>query len=729
MPRINRVYTNFSAGEISPKLAGRTDVEKFFQGVYAMENYVVLPGGGAESRPGTHYVDPVKTEANKTRLIPFVFSNVQAYQLEFGNQYFRIFSNNGRVESPPGTPVEVVTPYLTADLFNIKYAQNADTLYLFHQGYQTQKITRTSDTAWTISAVQFMDGPYILPGNTDSGITLQSSLSTVQASLAITNIANNGTGGIRITIAGHGYATNDYVVIGGQPAGGVGAAQGAFQITVIGANDFDLNGAVFSGVYLGGGTSTKLSVITSVGFTFASTHVGASFRIKATSAYGWVIVRKFISGTQVAAQIMGALDGTGATRNWLEGVWSNKQGWPAWGSFHEQRLVMGGSTQKPQTTAGSKSADYENMDTGTATATDAYVYTIGSNQVNNTLWGVSTSKALQIGTLSQEFVMNGGNADSAITPTNVLVRPHSPHGSNNVAPIRAYSYTLFVQKSGRRLRQFKYDIYSDTFIAEDLTLLSEHITEGGITDMAFQQEPNSTVWMVRADGTLVSMTYNPLNQMYAWSRHTTPNGSFESVSCIPSPDGTYDQVWVIVKRTINGVQHRFVEYFDPNLSVDCALTYSGVPVTSVSNLTHLNGETVAIVGDGAVYASQTVVAGAVSLGVEPASEIQAGIQFTPMITLNRPDVKGDQGIQGLPRHWARFIVRIYNTLGLQVGQDAASFRNSTDPMGSEPAPFTGDKQFSVQGWDTEGRLTIRQPLPLKSTILAAYGILDVGDDD
>lgn len=728
MPRQNRVYTNFSAGEISPKLVGRSDIEKYFQGCATLENYIVLPGGGTESRPGTHHVSPVKTEANKTRLLPFVFSNQQAYVLELGNLYCRIYSNNGRVESPPGTPVEFVTPFATADLFNVKFTQNADTVYLFLQGKQTQKITRTSDTAWSITPVEFLNGPYITPQNVDTTITLQSSLSAKQTVQKPTGFANNGSGAIRVTLAGHGYSTSDYVYL--KEVGGTTEANGSWQITVIDANNFDLNGSTFTNTYTSGGKVVKLTVVTSVGFTFTSNHVGTSFRIKASTAWGDVYTRKFISSTQMAAEITTALDGTGATSNWMEGLWSGAQGWPSCGSFHEQRLVAGGSTNKPQTLAGSVSADFENFSLGTATATDSWIYTIGSNQVNNIQWLVSTSKGLQIGTLSQEFVADGGTSQTAITPTSIMIRPHSPHGSNSVSPVRAYSFTLFAQKSGKKLREFKYDLYSDTFLAEDLSILSEHITGGGITDMCFQQEPYSAVWMVRADGQLVCMTYNPLNKTYGWSRHIT-DGQFESVACIPSPDGTYDQVWVAVKRTINGATRRYVEYFDPNVTVDSALTYSGPVVTSVSGLTHLEAKTVAIVGDGAVYPSQTVTGGAVTLDSQKgAASIQVGLQFLPKNKLLRPEIPGNsQGIQGLPRHWSKFWVRIYNTLGLQVENSAATFRNTTDPMGSEPAVFTGEKQFAVRGWTTDGEITITQPLPLKSYVLSAYGILDVGDDD
>jgi len=131
MPKITTAKQNFTAGELSPRLFGRTDLGRYDNGAQIIQNFVVQPHGGLTRRPGTRFVREVKTSANKTRLIPFQFNVEQAYILEFGNNYFRIFKDGGVVVSS-GSPVEVVTPYATADLPGLKFAQSADIMYLVH---------------------------------------------------------------------------------------------------------------------------------------------------------------------------------------------------------------------------------------------------------------------------------------------------------------------------------------------------------------------------------------------------------------------------------------------------------------------------------------------------------------------------------------------------------------------------------------------------------------------
>lgn len=170
------LQANFNGGEISPRMLGRSDLVVYSKSLKSCVNMIPYVQGGITRRIGTYFAASVKTPANYTRLVKFQFSTIQQYALEFGNQYFRIYRNRGRVESPPGTPVEVVTPYTTADLAQLKFTQSADTLYIFHPNYQTRKVTRTSDTSWTIATVVWKDGPW-MPVNTGT-TTLSPSAAT-----------------------------------------------------------------------------------------------------------------------------------------------------------------------------------------------------------------------------------------------------------------------------------------------------------------------------------------------------------------------------------------------------------------------------------------------------------------------------------------------------------------------------------------------------------------------
>lgn len=186
MARANTIQTNFTAGEISPLMYGRVDVNKYFNGARKLTNMIALPQGGAYRRPGTQYRGEVKTSANYTIMRKFVFSSTQAFSLEFGNQYIRFWNNSGPVLLT-GIPYEISTPYLSADLPYLCFSQSADVIYITHGSYKTRKLARISDTSWTLTEVSFDDGPYL---------EVDQSTNIVQAQLVsdITTLLSNASG-------------------------------------------------------------------------------------------------------------------------------------------------------------------------------------------------------------------------------------------------------------------------------------------------------------------------------------------------------------------------------------------------------------------------------------------------------------------------------------------------------------------------------------------------------
>ncbi len=187
MARSAPSFSAFTAGEISPRLEGRTNLEKYSQGLSDLTNMVVMPHGGVTRRPGTEYLGEVKSSSVKTRLIPFQFKTSDTYILEFGNQYMRVYKDKGQVLSS-GVAFEISTPYLTAELFDIKFAQSADVMYITHPSHATRKLSRTGHTSWTLTTVDFTNGPY-LDTNT-STTTITASAKTVGTGRTFTASAN-----------------------------------------------------------------------------------------------------------------------------------------------------------------------------------------------------------------------------------------------------------------------------------------------------------------------------------------------------------------------------------------------------------------------------------------------------------------------------------------------------------------------------------------------------------
>lgn len=169
MPRSTFAFTNFTAGELSPRLDGRIDLQKYFQGCKTLENMVVHPHGGATRRPGTRHIAETKSNG-EARLVPFEFSTTQTYILEFGNTYMRVYKDGGQVLNS-GVPVEITTPYSAAEATELKFAQSADVLYLVHPSHKPRKLSRTSHTSWTLSNYAPTADPFTSTDNYPSSVT------------------------------------------------------------------------------------------------------------------------------------------------------------------------------------------------------------------------------------------------------------------------------------------------------------------------------------------------------------------------------------------------------------------------------------------------------------------------------------------------------------------------------------------------------------------------------
>ena len=635
------IINSFTTGELSPRLAARTDFDKYRSGCKKLRNFFIMAQGGVYGRPGTRFVAEVKDSTKITRVIPFEFSTDQAYILEIGDTHIRFYKDGGRIESPPGTPVEIVHPWDETEIFDLKFVQTADTMYIAHQSYAPRKLTRSSHTSWTLSTVAFKDGPY-MPANGDTTKTLTSSVTALNAT---------GT----LTATGH--------------------------------------------------------------TPFTSGHVGSFWQVSDGSVTGYVEVTGYTSSTVVNITVRKVVP-SGAQWKWREGAFSAHRKYPRSIGFVEERLFFASTPSQPNTMWGSVNGDFENHTPGT-NDDDAVEYTVASSYVNPLHWLVE-DRGLVIGTSKSEMRLGGGN-DAPLSPSNARVQLQTTHGSKSVQPIRAGNSTVFIQRSGRKVRSLQYNFSSDSYIAPDLTVLAEHITESGVVDMAYQQEPESIVHCVLANGKLASMTYVPEQQVVGWAVHET-DGLFKSVATIPA--GGSDQVWAVVQRTINGNQKRYIEYFDPLLHMDCALSYSGSPVTSVSGLGHIEAKQAVIVGDGAAYPSKTVTGSSVSLSPS-ASSIDVGLPFTPKLVTLRPEIPDREGsLQGRKKRWSNIGVRVLDTLGVTINGDQAESRSSNDYMDQSPEPFDGDFIVTNTGWDRDGEVTIEQTQPLPITILGMFGSLE-----
>jgi len=674
MARVAAQLTNFTGGEFSPRLDGRNDLAKYSSACKTLENFVIYPHGSAARRSGTQFVSEVKDSTKSTRLIPFEFSTTQTYMLEFGDQYIRFYKDNGQILSG-GVAYEISSPYLEAELFQIKYAQSADVMYICHPNHAVRKLSRTGHTSWTLTQVDFQNGPF-----QDHNIT------ATTMTPSHTSVGSSGTLTLSSTT-------------------GVNSDQG-----------------------------------------WLSTDVGRLVHFKD----GHYKITGYTSTTVVDSISIVAPSSSSASTDFALGSFSDTTGHPSCVTFFEQRLVFAGTTAQPQTIFFSKSGDYENMDDnyhGTVADDDAIIYTIASNQVNAIRFMTAT-RTLIIGTAGGEFTVSGGATDAAITPTNILIKKQSNHGAANLDAVAAGNATLFVQRAKRKVRELAYNFDVDGYLAPDMTILAEHISEGGIIQMAYQQEPNSILWMVRNDGQLIGFTYQRDQQVTAWHRHIfggafgSGNSVCESVAVIPTDDSEY-QVWVIIKRTVNGSTVRYVEYLnnfdfdetdDTSFNfLDSQLAYDGSATTTISGLDHLEGQTVSVLADGATHPDKTVSSGSITLDRE-SEKVKVGLPYTSLLQTMRLDVGSQDGTsQGRTKRIFDVTIRMYESIGVEVGPDLNNmeripFRSSADEMDQGIGVFTGDKEVEFRGnYETDGFVYVRQTQPLPLTILSLYPKLQTND--
>ena len=626
---------------------------------------VVHPHGAATRRPGTKFIHEVKTSSAQTRLIPFEFSTTQTYIMEFGNQYIRFYKDQGI-------------------------------------------ITESNKTI--------------------SGAT--------QANPIV------------ITARRHGYSNGDHVIISGVV--GMTELNGkTFKVADKTTNTFelqtvdgtDINSSAYT-AYGSGGVANKIYEIASPYSTadlptikFAQSAdlmylVHPSYAIRKLTRSGhtsWTLSTPSLSGSPSPT-----LNNT-----------TNK--YPSSVTFFEQRLVFAGSNDNPQSIWFSKSADLENFTTG-SNDTDAMVYTIASNKVNAIRY-MSAQRSLIVGTVGGEFVVSASGTTQPITPTNVQIQKQSSYGSANVDAVQIENVTMFLQRAKRKIRELVYNLNIDQYQAQDMTLLAEHISEGGITEMAYQQEPDSVLWCVRSDGTLLGFTYARAEEVVGWHRHII-GGAFssgqavvESVASIPT-DSNEDELYMIVKRTINGATRRYVEHLslfdygtDQNdaFYVDSGLTYSGSAATVISGLDHLEGQSVTILANGSTHPNKTVSGGSITLD-RTATKAHIGLSYTSLLQTMRVEGAGnDSTSQSKTKRINEVTLRLHETVGVEVGADLSDmeripFRSSAAAMDTAVPLFTGDKQVEFRNdFNTDGFVYVRQTQPLPLTIVSIYPMITINE--
>ena len=752
MARVAVQLTNFTGGELSPRLDGRNDLAKYASGCKTLQNMIVYPHGSAARRPGTTFVAEVKTSSAFTRLIPFEFSTTQTYILEFGDLYIRFYKDSGAILEANKT-ITGITQANPGVVTSASHGfSNGDTVVISGVVGMTQvngKRFKVASVATDTFALQDIDGnnvntssytTYVSGGIANRVYTLTTTYETADLadlkfaqSADVMYICHPDFPPRKLSRTGHTSWTITNVDF----------SNGPFL-------DHNITTTTLTPSHKGVGQTTTVtaSAVTGIndGNGFTSGDIGRLVHFDE----GHFEITSITSTTVVVGTVIKDLGKTTADTDWALGAWSEYTGYPSCVTFYEQRLVFAGTEHQPQTLFFSKSGDYENMDDnyhGTIADDDAIIYTIASNQVNAIRF-LSATRTLIVGTVGGEFSVSGGGTDDPVSPTNILIKKQSNHGCANIDAIPVGNVTLFLQRAKRKIRELAYNFDVDGYVAPDMTILAEHISESGIKSMSYQQEPNQIIWCVREDGKLIGLTYQREQQVVAWHQHIF-GGAFstgiavcESIATIPTDDKEY-QSWVIIKRTINGVTRRYVEYinqfdFDQTDNtnfnfLDSQLAYSGSATTTITGLDHLEGQVVSVLANGSTHPDRTVSGGSITLA-RSSTKVKVGLKYTSLLQTMRIDAGSQNGTsQAKTKRIYNITVRLYESVGVEVGSDlnnmeAIPFRSSANPMDQAIPVFTGDKEVEFRGnYETDGFIYVRQTQPLPLTVLSLYPELITND--
>lgn len=755
---IQHLMRSFAAGIIGPELYGRLDLSKYQTGLAKCLNWWVMPHGPVQNRPGFGYVLEVKDSTKRTRAVPFSYNTEQTFIVEFGDQYVRWHTNGGTLlessqnitaisQANPGvltyagadptngdwmylsgiggmtelngryvkvanvnvgantfeiTDIHgggdidtsgftaytaggtmarvytLATPYLEADLFDLHFVQSADVLTIVHPTYAPRELRRLSATSWQLSTITFaptLSSPGA-PTVTASGGGAETNTYKVTAIAAETleeSLPSSSTAvtGVALATAG-AYNTID-------PTPGGATVTGAVRYNI-----YKLSNGLYG--YIG----------QTDGSDFRDTNITAD-----------------VSQTPPEANT----------------PFSGADLYPGAVGYHEQRRCFGGSNTKPQNFWATRSATENNLSYSIPTRDDdAIAFRIAAREVNRIRHIVSLDQLILL-TSGGEWKVAPQNSD-VLTPDSAAPKQTSSEGASNVQPAITSSAIIYVQESGARLREMKYQWESNGYQVKDISIMAPHLFDGyTVVDLAYAKTPNKTVWCVRSDGALLGLTYLPEHDVLGWHEHDT-DGAFESVACVK--EGSEHVLYAVVKRSINSRDVRYIErlhtrrFTDPEdaFFVDSGLTYDGAATDTITGLWHLEGEEVAVLADGAVHPNVTVTAGAITLEGD-ASVVQIGLPITADVQTLPLSFEAQALGQGVEKNINEVALRLKDTSGLKVGPSFTASdmvemtTRSDEPYGSPPDLTTGVVDITVMPeWGDDAQLCIRQEAPLPATILS-----------
>lgn len=636
---------SFSKGETAPSLAARCDLQYYYSALSRCENFTVLRQGGLSNRAGTVYCD--RAVSDVVRLIPFAFSETQSLALALSGMKIRFFYRGAPVVDDSGAVYEIESPYTDAQLADVAYCQNADTIFLVHPDVRPKVLKRYGNTDWALEDYIMNRGPYE-DVNTDTSIRMYAALDPDgdrRKDIIVYAIDANGD-----PVSAFESGRQDaliYLELQDFSRLKPWVASSAVSVGDIRYSDFK----VYECIELSGDagkTVTGPNKPTHAdgaewdgdGDERDGKKYGAKWQyLNDGKLYGRIKTVTSESEAKVRAWYHGLPDvltgAENASYKWAFAAFSGKNGFPSTVTFYQQRLVFAGTKTSPQTVwmSGVNQFDFFGV-SSPAVDSDSLTFSLTSNRINRIV-GFVPLKALVTLTEGASFAIY--SQEGGLSASTLAIDIQSNIGAARIQPLSIAESALFVQAKGGAIRDMGYSFQSDNYTGGELSIMAHHLFDGKrIVDWAYSQAPDSCVYIVLDSGEMIIMTLFREQEVCGFARFVT-DGRVISVCSIP--EETHDAVYIAVKRAGGVLIERLENRQSSDVFLDSAIMYSGTEVDAVSGLDHLNGQTITIQLDDGSTETARVINNAVSLS-RPSQSVVAGLPYTSLMTTL--DIQSDQ---------------------------------------------------------------------------------------
>lgn len=672
MSRIIQIQNDFTAGELDPKLRSRTDISQYKSGLSTARNVSIQPQGGAKRRDGTKFIAELDSGAgDAVRMVSFEFSISDSYMLVFTPGKMYVFKDGSLITNinSSGNDFLAVASLTSSILPEMNWVQSADTIIVVHEDLPPTKIVRgAGDSNWTASTISFDFVPkYAFTLTVTAG-------SSYNTGVPHDHLEPSATSGNLTLTAKHSGSD---------------------------ANEFTDPADDYVGQYINVTPFGRLRIVR---------------KVSDAKLECFAEVPLFDTGN--------IDDADWELEEGYEDSWSGSRGYPRSVTFHEGRLYFGGTKQRPSTIFGSRVATFFNFDPGEA-LDDAAVEATLDTGTFNAIVDIFSGRHLQIFTTGAEFYVPQ-TLDTPITPSNLIVKQQTAFGSKpGIRLQNVDGSTLFIQRQGKAIQEFIYSDAVQAYTSAKISLLSSHLLktpEEMAVRVATSTDEGDRLMLVNGeDGSIACYTLLRSQNVIAPSEWTT-DGDFINIGV------DVDDIYVVVKRTVNSATVYYVELFDPAALLDCSVT--GGAAASV-NMTHLEAKTVKIIRDGIVEPDQTVPASpfTVTFAAAAATSHEVGLNFTPEVkTLPVEPNLPSGSIKGFKKRIFEVNAELFETQSLTIDNKLIAFRQfGANVFGSAVPEYTGIKTLhGLLGYTYDGQITIGQEVPLKMTLLGIDYKVSVG---